>query len=97
MLEPTLLRDCGARDGDVTENHAVRNSASVFRRVNGLPMVCAWCQKIRNRNGEWQHVRRRHEDKQSGRSSHGMCPECARLLIRELDAAARVQHSTGPR
>ena len=58
--------------------------------VNGLLMVCAWCEKIRDEKGHWQRMER-HADKHGGRTSHGMCPKCAGVLTRELDAAARVK------
>jgi hypothetical protein len=62
--------------------------------INELLMVCAWCKRFRDTNGEWQRMGQRNADEYSGRTSHGMCPECACFLIRQLDAAPRVQHLT---
>ena len=56
--------------------------------ANGLLIVCAWCKKGRDEEGDWQCMERGHvRNKHSGRTSHGICPECAYVLTRELDAA----------
>jgi hypothetical protein len=56
--------------------------------VSGLLRVCAWCGKVRDEEGSWQRMEARYaRETLSGRTSHGLCPECADVITRELDAA----------
>jgi hypothetical protein len=71
-------------------------TSRILLAVNGLLMVCAWCKKVRDEQGGWHRMDRRYVDKHRGRTSHGMCPECAGVLTREVDAAARVKHFERP-
>jgi len=71
-----------------SKEHIGSETSWILLRLNGLLMVCAWCKKIRDEEGDWHRMERRHADKHSGRTSHGMCTECAGVLTRELEAAS---------
>jgi hypothetical protein len=39
-----------------------------------LPIVCAWCERIRTESGSW--VQATLAELTSTRATHGICPEC---------------------
>ena len=39
-----------------------------------LPIVCAWCERIRTGAGRWDDTGR--VDRGSAEATHGICPEC---------------------
>jgi len=46
--------------------------------------VCAWCHKI-NHNDEWMPIEEYFNRKFATKTSHGMCPDCARKMTDDLD------------
>lgn len=48
-----------------------------------LPIVCAWCQRVRTSAGRWEETDIAHRE--AGEATHGICPEC---LAQETRAAA---------
>jgi CheY-like chemotaxis protein len=49
-----------------------------------LLIVCAWCNRVRSGEGDWKEHRHVRDD-HKGETSHGVCPECAETVTRELD------------
>jgi hypothetical protein len=49
---------------------------SQINPLGRLTTICAWCRKIRNREGLWQRPRARRACA-AVKLSHGICPECA--------------------
>jgi hypothetical protein len=59
----------------------------LFRRLKyleGFLAICSSCKKIRDEQGEWQHLERFIHDRSAARFSHGICPECAHKLYPEI-------------
>ncbi len=48
-----------------------------------LPIVCAWCERVRTSAGRWEETDVAHRD--TAEATHGICPEC---LAQETRAAA---------
>ena len=48
-----------------------------------LPIVCAWCERVRTSAGRWEETDIAHRE--TGEATHGICPEC---LAQETRAAA---------
>ena len=48
-----------------------------------LPIVCAWCERVRTSAGRWEETDIAHRE--AGEATHGICPEC---LAQETRAAA---------
>ena len=60
-------------------------AVSVLEQLKAVVPICMYCQKVKTAQGEWQgmlNYLRQH----SLVLSHGVCPECARPLLAELDA-----------
>jgi hypothetical protein len=51
--------------------------------VGPLPIVCAWCQRVRSTAGRWEETE--SVDLDATAATHGICPEC---LAEETRAAA---------
>jgi hypothetical protein len=39
-----------------------------------LPIVCAWCDRVRTSAGRWEEAR--IPDRQPAEATHGICPDC---------------------
>jgi PAS domain S-box-containing protein len=50
------------------------------KTLKGLLPICANCQKIRDDHGYWQRVEEYIHDHSEADFTHGICPECAKLL-----------------
>lgn len=50
------------------------------KRLSGMLPICSSCKKIRNDQGLYQQIERYIEDHSDAEFSHGLCPECARLM-----------------
>jgi hypothetical protein len=50
--------------------------------VTPIGFVCAWCERVRTRAGEWRSAS--PDEPEYPHATHGICPEC---LARETGAA----------
>jgi PAS domain S-box-containing protein len=50
------------------------------KTLKGLLPMCANCQKIRDDHGRWRHVEEYIRDHSEADFTHGICPECSKLL-----------------
>lgn len=53
-----------------------------------LLTVCAWCNRIRTRQGEWCDAE--EGDSRGPRTTHGICPECLERATARATMAATV-------
>jgi hypothetical protein len=49
-----------------------------------LPIVCAWCERVRTRAGRWVEA---EVDPIADDATHGICPDCLVAQTREATAA----------
>jgi len=49
-----------------------------------LPIVCAWCERVRSGAGRWEEP---HAPALTERATHGICPECLIAQTREASNA----------
>jgi hypothetical protein len=47
-----------------------------------LPIVCAWCERVRTRAGRWEELEA--AEREVAEATHGICPDC---LATEQNAA----------
>ena len=62
---------------------SVLSGFAEIKVLNGLLPICASCKNIHDGNGHWEKIEsyvQRHSDAEF---SHGICPECIRLLYPE--------------
>jgi hypothetical protein len=55
-----------------------------IRVLEGFIPICANCKKIRNKEDQWEQMEKYITQHSLARFSHGICPDCARLLYPDL-------------
>ncbi|MDH3957184.1 MAG: hypothetical protein OET81_10860 [Desulfobacteraceae bacterium] len=55
-----------------------------IRVLEGLIPICANCKKIRNTEDQWEQIEKYITQNSLAQFSHGICPDCARLLYPDL-------------
>ena len=56
------------------------DALSRIRALSGLLPICAACKKIRNDKGYWEQLETYISDRSDADFSHGICPECLKIL-----------------
>ena len=59
--------------------------ATEIRQLKDLIPICAYCRKIRNDGNYWQMVETYISEQTGSNFTHGICPDCSRELLAELD------------
>lgn len=59
---------------------ALEQALAHVKRLQGLLPMCAWCRKIRNDGNYWQDLESYLVEHGDTRFSHGICPECRKLV-----------------
>lgn len=62
----------------------LQQALAQVKRLSGFLPICASCKKIRDDKGYWQQVEAYIRDHSEAEFSHGLCPECAKMLYPEL-------------
>ncbi|MCK8602950.1 VUT family protein [Desulfoferrobacter suflitae] len=62
---------------------------SQVKTLQGFIPICANCKKIRDDEGFWQKIEQYIEQRSEAKFSHGICPECAKLLYPEFHHKAK--------
>lgn len=68
---------------------AVRELVESWRADSGIVPICAYCHAVRTGSGRWQRIEAFLGGRLHARCSHGMCPDCATRVERELADDAR--------
>ncbi|MBF0528693.1 MAG: PAS domain-containing protein [Deltaproteobacteria bacterium] len=83
-----VLRDITERKRIEAEKEIVfnelQNALSEIKTLRGIVPICANCKKIRDDDGFWHQVEKYVQEHSLAKFSHGICPDCARLLYPEL-------------
>ena len=56
-----------------------------IKTLSGIIPICAKCKKIRDDKGYWEQVEVYIRDHTEAEFSHGLCPECAAKMEKEID------------
>ncbi|MBI4774070.1 MAG: GAF domain-containing protein [Deltaproteobacteria bacterium] len=62
----------------------LQNALAEVKRLSGLLPICVNCKKIRNDEGYWEQVESYIRKHSEAEFSHGICPECAKVLYPEF-------------
>ena len=57
--------------------------------------VCSWCRKV-SHDGEWLEMEKYFKSKFSTKTSHGMCPDCLRKKVEEIDLIEKTRRNSQP-
>jgi hypothetical protein len=82
----TLFREIIKSEKD-KENYIIQleNAAEEIKTLRGIIPICSYCKKIRDYKGAWDIMEAyicKHSDAQF---SHGVCPECYKIQMEEID------------
>ena len=68
-------------------NADLRESLAQVKTLKGLIPICSSCKKVRDDDGYWKQVETYIATRSGAEFTHGICPECAEALLRELPDA----------
>ena len=74
-------------DESVALLHDLREATSGEKTIRGLVAICATCKRIRDQQGNWEHVERFIERHSTAEFSHTVCTTCARQAHSDWDTA----------
>ncbi|HXS68243.1 MAG TPA: PAS domain S-box protein [Candidatus Polarisedimenticolia bacterium] len=85
-----ILRDITDRKRQETERlqliEELTEALKHVKTLNGLLPICASCKKIRNDGGYWEQVETYIRSRSNAEFTHGICPDCVRLLYPEYES-----------
>jgi PAS domain S-box-containing protein len=85
-----ILRDITERKRQEQERlRLIQELTEALKRVktlNGLLPICSSCKKIRNDGGYWEQVENYIRSRSNAEFTHGICPDCVRLLYPEYES-----------
>ncbi len=62
----------------------LQEALTKIKALRGLLPICANCKKIRDDQGYWNRIETYIQEHSEAEFSHGLCPECAKLLYPDL-------------
>lgn len=94
-----ILRDITERKRQEKERvQLIQELQDALKRVktlNGLLPICASCKKIRNDGGYWEQVESYIRSRSNAEFTHGICPDCVRLLYPEYQSILESSREEG--
>jgi len=57
-------------------SHALEQSLRQVKQLSGLLPICAWCKRIRRKDGKWQQIEAYVTENSEANFSHGVCDDC---------------------
>jgi hypothetical protein len=84
-----LIAHKGAEEEREGLIHNLQEALDNIKTLRGLIPICANCKKIRDDNGYWQQVEVYVRDHSEVTFTHGLCPECTKLLFPEVEKKSK--------
>ena len=89
LLLCSIVHDITHRKRIETEREQLieelRQALSEVKTLRGFLPICCSCKKIRDDKGYWNQIEAYLHEHSDARLSHGICPECAKILYPEMD------------
>jgi len=67
------------------QNAQLQEALANVKTLKGLLPICANCKKIRDDQGYWNQIEAYIEEHSDALFTHGLCPECVKLLVDDLE------------
>ena len=83
-----VQRKIEAEEENTKTIHRLNTALSDVKRLENLLAICSSCKKIRDDQGYWKQIDVYFRDHSDLSFSHGICPDCAKLLY--PDAVRRI-------
>lgn len=92
---------------DITERKAVeaererlitelQTALAEVKTLSGLLPICGWCKKVRDDSGYWANVEVYLKRSSGAEITHGICPECSKKAMADLENEASSEPDTPP-
>ena len=65
------------------------------RLIRKLLLICSNCRKVRVNENEWQHLETYVADQLQSMISHGLCPQCYEIAVKDADDYRTLFSSAG--
>jgi len=79
----TLLKDTQQELADKIIE--LEDALSKVKQLEGIIPICSWCKKIRDDGKSWHQLEEYISHHSEAQFSHGVCPECYELQLREIE------------
>ena len=66
------------------EKNKLEIALAKVKKLKGLLPICAQCKKIRDDKGYWNQIEAYIQEHSEALFSHGICPDCARMLYPDM-------------
>lgn len=83
LVSESWHREAGARAREREAEHRAARAAQDLTTLHGIIPICANCKHVRSDLGEWQQIERYVQEHSDAQFSHGVCPDCAKMLYGE--------------
>ena len=70
-------------------NRELQEALEKVKTLQGILPICAWCNKIRDDDGQWETVERYLVSHSEAKLTHSICPECEARCRKEMEAEGR--------
>ena len=80
------------QDTLATKVAELRQALDQVKTLRGILPICAKCKKIRDDQGYWNQVEVYVRDHTEAEFSHGLCPECMKILYPDFEQEALDAH-----
>jgi len=64
---------------------ALEEALSAVKQLEGIIPICSWCKKIRDDGKSWHQLEEYISHHSEAKFSHGVCPECYQLQLKEIE------------
>jgi two-component system CheB/CheR fusion protein len=78
------------RDNLISE---LQDALAKLKQLSGMLPICASCKKIRDDQGYWNQIESYITEHSEALFSHGLCPECGKKAMEELEKFERERNS----
>lgn len=68
-------------------NKELKEAVETIQTLHGILPICSHCKKIRDENDQWEDLENFISRKSEAKFSHGICPECRRILYPDVDSS----------
>jgi DNA-binding LytR/AlgR family response regulator len=66
-------------------NSALTEAIANVKELSGLMPICGYCKKVRDDHDYWQSVELYITEHTNARFTHGICPACLEIKLRDID------------
>ncbi len=87
LMEPylTMFRELKENEKKTLAiNEELREALKEVNTLSGFLPICSACKKIRDDKGYWNRIEKYIEERSAASFSHGICPDCAKMLYPDL-------------